>query len=66
MITNEGNVCLIDFNVSLGQDEKDEISGISQYYASPEQYERAMAIVYGTRSDVLSYDIGHYAQGKLL
>ena len=52
MITNEGNVCLIDFNVSLGQDEKDEISGISQYYASPEQYERAMAIVYGTKTNV--------------
>jgi len=52
MITSEGNVCLIDFNISLDEESKDDLSGISQYYASPEQYEKAMAILNHTRSTV--------------
>ncbi len=51
MITNEGNVCLIDFNVSLDEESKNDLAGISQYYASPEQYEKAMAILYQTKTN---------------
>lgn len=46
MITPEGNVCLIDFNVSVF-DDRDSIVGISEYYASPEQYEKWNAALYG-------------------
>ncbi len=53
MITSEGNVCLIDFNVSLGEESKSELSGISQYYASPEQYEKAMAMMYNQHSNII-------------
>ncbi len=53
MITSEGNVCLIDFNVSLGEESKSELSGISQYYASPEQYEKAMAMMSHQHSDII-------------
>lgn len=42
MITKEGNVCLIDFNISLGGDDSSQISGISLPYASPEQYGKAV------------------------
>ena len=52
MITQSGDVCLIDFNVSLDEESKSELSGISQYYASPEQYEKAMSIMYHTGSSV--------------
>lgn len=45
MITNEGNVCLIDFNISFGADDSSQISGISIPYASPEQYEKARLFV---------------------
>lgn len=52
MITTDGNVCLIDFNISL--DETDEgLSGISQYYASPEQYEKAAAIINRTQTAMI-------------
>lgn len=53
MITSDGNVCLIDFNVSLDEGSDSELSGISQFYASPEQYEKAMSIVYHTKTTVV-------------
>lgn len=53
MITGEGNVCLIDFNVSLDEESKTELAGISQYYASPEQYEKAMSMLYNTRTTAI-------------
>ena len=43
IITNENNVCLIDFNISL--DDGDDILGYSEYYASPEQVMRAMSFM---------------------
>lgn len=47
MITASGDVCLIDFNISLdGQTSKD-VQGISPWYAAPEQYERAQHVLYG-------------------
>lgn len=36
MITLKGDVCLIDFNISLGDDEK-TLKGLSQWYSAPEQ-----------------------------
>lgn len=47
-----GDVCLIDFNVSLDKGSESELTGISQYYASPEQYEKAMDILSHRRSTV--------------
>lgn len=41
MITPEGNVCLIDFNISLGDDEK-TLKGLSKWYSAPEQREAAL------------------------
>lgn len=38
MITPQGDVCLIDFNVSLDGRESSQISGLSAGYAPPEQY----------------------------
>lgn len=47
MITTEGNVCLIDFNISLDGDDSSQIKGISLPYAAPEQYEKAMRYARG-------------------
>lgn len=41
MVTSEGNICLIDFNISFGLEEEGDILGISPYYAAPEQSYRA-------------------------
>ena len=38
MLTPKGNVCLIDFNVSIGQDTKKDIMAHSDGYSPPEQY----------------------------
>lgn len=47
MVTPEGNICLIDFNISLDGENVQEIQGLSQYYAAPEQYTCAMDKLYG-------------------
>ncbi len=47
MITPEGDICLIDFNISLDGTEKNKIQGISPYYAAPEQYRCAEAVRFG-------------------
>lgn len=41
MVTADGNICLIDFNISLGGEPGADILGLSQWYAAPEQYEKA-------------------------
>lgn len=46
MLTAEGNIYLIDFNISLSGDG-DALSGISQFYASPEQHRKWISILYG-------------------
>lgn len=46
MITPQGNVCLIDFNISLDGTEGGKLQGISPHYAAPEQYQAAMDILY--------------------
>lgn len=37
MVRPNGSICLIDFNISFGEDELKGISGYTQRYASPEQ-----------------------------
>ena len=41
MINEEGEVCLIDFNISLDGENNKELVGLSSHYASPEQYQKA-------------------------
>lgn len=41
MITEEGNVCLIDFNISLDGENNKDLVGISSSFASPEQAKKA-------------------------
>ena len=41
-ITSNGDICLIDFNISLDGDDNSQITGITLPYASPEQFEKAM------------------------
>lgn len=41
MITEEGNVCLIDFNISLDGENNKDLVGLSSQYASPEQMKKA-------------------------
>ena len=52
MITPEGNVCLIDFNISLDKDAGQEVQGVSPYYAAPEQYQAAVDRLYGKGSRI--------------
>ncbi len=46
MITPQGNVCLIDFNISLDGSENGKLQGLSPHYAAPEQYQAAMDMLY--------------------
>ena len=41
MINEEGEVCLIDFNISLDGENNKELVGLSSFYASPEQFQKA-------------------------
>lgn len=56
MITNEGNICLIDFNISLDEQTGNGISGLSQYYAAPEQVEKAIAVTNHLNSSDICLD----------
>ena len=69
MITPEGDVCLIDFNVSFGDGGTRGISGYSQRYASPEQIYRSQVIRKGgdprtvpvdRRTDIFSLGASFY------
>lgn len=42
MITEEGNICLIDFNISLDGENNKELIGLSSQFASPEQLKKAV------------------------
>lgn len=48
MVTEEGNICLIDFNISLSG-EGETLTGMSGFYASPEQYQKWRAAFYGEK-----------------
>lgn len=53
MITRNGDVCLIDFNISLDGETTKDVQGISPWYAAPEQYERAQHILYGQEDGII-------------
>ncbi|MGN0621780.1 MAG: protein kinase [Porcipelethomonas sp.] len=48
MITSSGNICLIDFNISLDMNDAIDLSGFSRNYASPEQYIRFCQLTNGS------------------
>lgn len=62
MVTSEGNLCLIDFNVSLDSDEND-LSGISMNYASPEQYQKWKEVCFGGNGITLDGRTDIYSVG---
>lgn len=55
MITDKGNICLIDFNISLNGDGE-ELIGLSEFYAAPEQIQKAAALCSGADCQGLSID----------
>lgn len=61
MVTEEQKVCLIDFNISLGDEEK-TIKGISQWYCAPEQRQALFGpAVFDQRMDLYSLGAVFYA-----
>lgn len=52
MLTKQGNICLIDFNISLDKAQEGAIRGCSEFYGAPEQIELVRC-----RRDGISTDI---------
>ena len=68
MVTEEGNVCLIDFNISLSGSGED-MAGLTREYASPEQCRKFEGLCNGTkekdiildeRTDIYSLGVSFY------
>lgn len=69
MIGKNGDICLIDFNISFGEDNERDASGYSEGYASPEQVYRVQLYSSGgsyrnvrldARSDIFSLGASIY------
>ena len=69
MLTNEGNICLIDFNISMCGNNTNDLVGMSYAYASPEQVMKWNGITQNTmeaniildaRSDIYSLGVSFY------
>lgn len=69
MVDANGNICLIDFNISFGENDEQRITGFSRNYASPEQISRAKLFTSGedyskveldARSDIFSLGASIY------
>lgn len=69
MIRPDGNICLIDFNISIGDEQTKGISGYTQRYASPEQImkhhlyknrQNYQSVLVDTRSDIYSLGVTLY------
>lgn len=54
IITPEGNICLIDFGISLSETET--VKGLSENYSSPEQFYNVQCILNGNRNCLVSLD----------
>lgn len=55
MIRSDGDICLIDFNISL-DGEEGKVLGYSPHFAAPEQIELAEAVLYGKKHDRVKLD----------
>lgn len=69
MVDSNGKICLIDFNISTGEDDENRITGYSEAYASPEQVRRVQTYKSGgdykkirldARSDIFSLGATFY------
>lgn len=56
MITPEGNICLIDFNISLDGQNNSGLKGLSENYAAPEQHYKAKIIKAGADASQVVLD----------
>lgn len=54
IVNSDGNICLIDFGISLGQSET--IRGFSVNYSSPEQYHNVLCIINGSYDQMVELD----------
>lgn len=54
IITPEGNICLIDFGISLNETET--VKGLSENYSSPEQFYNVQNILNGNREYLVPLD----------
>lgn len=56
MVTDKGDVCLIDFNVSLDEEHSGQLAGLSPAYASPEQLRKDQIARQGKNSSHIRLD----------
>lgn len=54
ILNSDGNICLIDFGISLGLSET--IKGFSLNYSSPEQYHNVISAINGCCEDMVELD----------
>ena len=52
MLTKQGNICLIDFNISLDKAQEGAIRGCSEFYGAPEQIELVRCRRDGITTDI--------------
>lgn len=69
MVDTNGDICLIDFNISFDENDRKKISGYSEGYASPEQIRKVqmystggnyLGIHIDARSDIFSLGASFY------
>lgn len=56
MITTTGDICLIDFNISLDGENNKDLVGVSSEYAAPEQIRKARALMSGLSGSEIKID----------
>lgn len=56
MVDQRGDICLIDFNISVLQGKDKTVLGYSNYYCAPEQREQAEAVLYGKHPERVRID----------
>lgn len=53
MLRTDGSICLIDFNISVYQNDRTGVRGYTQHYSSPEQYRLGEEIACGMNSNIV-------------